>query len=164
MSSAAEVNFLLSSGDSRDSRDSFLGGSVSDAPALFFPITVKPLSFVFAPSVGNLMMIKLSYSLKPLSWLDRFALGERLQTSLNFSVFSRYAGGPVSVSLPNTESEAAYLGSEAGLVLSFRPFSDFGVSLTGGIFFPNGAAGGPYDSSGASGNVSKVEISGSFSF
>ena len=164
MSSAAELKFLLSTGDSWESRSSFYGGSRSASPALFFPATAKPLSFVLAPSLGNLMMVRFSYSLKPLSWIEGFPLGERFQTSVNFSVFSKYTDGPVSVSVPNSESDAAYLGSEAGLAVSFRPFSDFGVSLTGGIFFPNGADGGPYDAQGAPETISKVEISGSFSF
>jgi YD repeat-containing protein len=164
MSSAAELKFLLSTGDSSDIRESFYEGSNGENPALFVPITTKPLSFVFAPSLGNLMVVELSYSLKPLSWLEGVTIGKHLQTAIKFASFLRYADGPVSVSVPNTESADAYLGSEAGLAVSFRPFSDLGISLTGGLFFPNEAAGGPYDAPGASGAVTKVEISASFSF
>jgi len=110
------------------------------------------------------MMAGASYSLKPLSWLEGFALGEALQTSIKYAAFFRYADGPVSVSLPNPASENNYIGSEVDLGIAFRPFSDLGVSLAGGIFLPNAAAGGPFDAQGATGVVTKWELSASFSF
>ena len=164
MSSAAELRFLLSTGDGWDARSSFYEDSRTANPALFTPITAKPLSFVLAPSLGNLMVVGASYSLKPLSWLEDFNLSDQLQTSISLLLFSRYKNGPASVSVRNTDSEKAYLGSEVNMAISFRPFSDLGVSLTGGFFVPNASAGGPYDAPGAPGTVTKVELSASFSF
>ncbi|MBN1686118.1 MAG: hypothetical protein JW852_05660 [Spirochaetales bacterium] len=164
MSSAAEVKVLLSTGDGSEARTSFYEDSRTATPALFIPITAKPLSFVLAPSLGNLVTAGASYSLKPLSWLESFTFGDKLQASVNFSSFWKYKNGPVSFSVPNTASEKAYIGTEADIALSFRPFSDLGVSLTGGLFIPNGASGGPYDAVGATGTVTKLELSASFSF
>jgi hypothetical protein len=168
LSSAAGLNFLLSTGDAWDERSSFYEDSITGKPALFVPVTAKPLSFVLAPSLGNIVVVGGSYSLKPFSFLKGVPFGEGLQTAIRFGVFSSYKNGPVSVSVPNTESEKKYLGSEVDLAVSFRPFSDLGVSLTGGIFMPNASADGPYDASSAggsaSGTITKVEISASFSF
>lgn len=160
MASAIELKFVLSTGDSWEDRGSYYEDSKGAAPALFVPITAKPLSFVLAPSLGNIMAAGLSYSLKPLIWMG--GLGEWLQASVKFHSFFRYTDGPVSVSIPNTDSDQPYLGSEAGLAVSFRPFSDLGVSATGGLFFPNDTAGGPYE--GSSGATTKVELSATFSF
>lgn len=164
MSSAAGLNFVLSSGDSWDERNSFYEDSVTDTPALFVPITAKPLSFVLGPSVGNIIFIGGSYSLKPLSFMEGSILAEKLQTAIKFGVFSRYANGPVSVSVPNTDSDKNYLGSEVDLSVSFRPFSDLGFSFNAGVFLPNAGDGGPFDAAGSSSTVTKMEISASFSF
>jgi len=39
----------------------------------------------------------------------------------------------------DSASTALYLGTEADLRVNFRPLSDLGLSLTGGMFFPGAA-------------------------
>mgnify|MGYP006303492061 CR=1 FL=1 len=143
---------------------SFYEDSRTETPSLFIPVTAKPLTFVLAPTLGNMMVIGASYSLKPLSFMEGSVFADNLQAAIKLGVIARHKSGPASVSVPNTDSDKNYLGSEVDVSLSFRPFSDLGVSLTGGVFLPNMSDGGPYDAPNASGAVTKVEISASFSF
>jgi hypothetical protein len=164
LSSAAGLDFVLSTGDTWDDRASFYEDSISESPSLFIPVTAKPLTVVLAPTLGNIMVVGASYSLKPLSFMEGSVFADNVQTAIKFGVIARHKSGPVSVSVPNTDSDKNYLGSEVDISVSFRPFSDLGVSLTGGVFLPNASDGGPYDAPNASGAVTKAEISASFSF
>jgi hypothetical protein len=51
--------------------------------------------------------------------------------------FLRSTTGAISEGSVNATSDQLYLGSEADLRINYRPFSDLGLSLTGGFFFPN---------------------------
>ncbi|MBT3273617.1 MAG: hypothetical protein HN368_10700 [Spirochaetales bacterium] len=163
LSSAVEVKGIVSTGDDWTDRDSFYEGSTSLTPALFMPVTAKPMSFVFGPSLGNLIAIRASYSLKPLSWIPG-TLTDQFQAHIKYDAFLRFIDGPISVRIPNTVSDDMYLGSEVSLTLGFRPFSDLGVSLQTGVFLPNAVSDGPFDTDGSRDARVKIELSGSFSF
>ena len=163
LSTVAGLNFIMSSGDEWSERASYTEGSTSSSSMLFIPVTAKPLATVFTPSLGNIMAITASYSLKPLGWLG-LPIFDQLQTAIKGIMFVRYAAGPLSVAVPNSDSTDAYLGSEIDLQVSFRPFSDLGFSFSGGMFFPNAAAGGPFDTADTAGSQTKMQITASFSF
>lgn len=143
LGSVAGLRFMLSTGDSWAERTSANEGSLSATPGLFLPVTGRPLSAVFAPTLGNIAFVEASYSIRPLA-----AAGSELLANLQFGltglVFIRPVAGPISVTLPNTASTSAYLGSEFDLSVAFRPFSDLAVEASGGLFLPNSAAGGPF--------------------
>ena len=63
-----------------------------------------------------------------------------LQTELSYFGFFRSAGkGYVSSADVDAGANGSWLGSEVDLALRFRPFSDFGIGLSGGAFFANDA-------------------------
>ena len=163
LSTVANISFVLSTGDEWSERESYTESSVSSSSMLFLPITSKPLSIVFSPSLGNIMAASVSYSIRPFGFLRTSALGQ-LQTAAKALVFIRYAPGPLSVAVPNPDSTDAYLGSEIDLQISFRPFSDLGFSFAGGIFLPNAAADAPFETTDAAGTKIKLQLTGSFSF
>ena len=163
LSTVANISFVLSTGDEWSERESYNESSTASSSMLFLPVTSKPLSMVFAPSLGNIMAVTASYSVRPLGWLGSAVLGQ-LQTALKGITFIRFAPGPLSVAVPNPDSTDAYLGSEIDLQISFRPLSDLGFAFSGGIFFPNIAADGPFDAADAEPSEIKMQITGSFSF
>ena len=163
LSSVAGVSFVLSTGDTWAERESYTESGTASSSRLFLPITSKPLAMVFAPSLGNIMAATASYSLRPFGWLGSPAL-DQLQTALKGIAFIRYAPGPLSVAVPNPDSTDAYLGTELDLQISFRPLSDLGFTVAGGVFFPNTATDAPFDSTEVTGPELKIQATASFSF
>jgi len=136
LSSRAEIRGVFSSGDPDNS--TFLEGNTAGYSMMFVPISQEELSLVFAPRLGNLLLLEASYSLKP---------HESLQTLLKALVFIRPGAGAISEGGLAAAAGAAYLGAEIDVVLNFRPFSDLGLSLSVGGFLPSpeftGAAAQP---------------------
>jgi hypothetical protein len=99
------------------------------------PVTTSDSAFgaVFLPQLGNLILGGVSLAATPTIGSIRFDGLFKLLT------FFRPTSGPVSVSGIDPASTSSYLGSEADLSLSYRFFSDLGVSLTTGIFLPGTA-------------------------
>jgi hypothetical protein len=127
---------LYSSGDS--AQDYYHGGySGSGYSRHFIPLShAEQFGIVFSPSPGNLAVGELSYSVKPFAGTRSAGLNE-LQLKLRAMSFLRSTTGAISADGVNSASGEHYLGSEADLRISYRPFSDLGITLTGGAFFPN---------------------------
>jgi hypothetical protein len=105
--------------------------------SVFTPISRPILDNVFSPQLSNLVVLEASYSLKPLSGLGA-GLPQKLQTSLQADVYLRPTSGAISE--PEVPvGTGPYLGTETDLAVNFTPFSDFGTSLWGGLFFPGSA-------------------------
>ena len=160
LGSVAGLRFVLSTGDGWAERTSVNEGSLSATPGLFLPVTGRPLSGVFAPTLGNIALVEASYSIRPFAATGSDLLG-MLQIGATGLAFIRPVAGPVSVTLPNAASTSAYLGSEIDLSVAFRPFSDLGFDVSGGLFLPNSAAGGPFE--GGSVPWWRVDVSASLS-
>ncbi|MCD6396834.1 MAG: hypothetical protein J7L71_04800 [Spirochaetaceae bacterium] len=158
--SRISFRFLYSSGDS-DSKSSFLEGNASGNSNNFTPISGKTLSLIFSPTLGNIFLTQLSYSLKPFSNSKNKTLGN-IQFELTNINFFRSTTGLISESGINSASNALYLGTEIDGTVNYRPFSDLGVSLSTGVFIPNNGSDGAFN------NTKKVEYLGrlgiSFSF
>lgn len=131
---------LYSSGD--NDQDSFYGGydvNAGEISSHFIKLSASPPSgLVFSPEIGNISLGELLWSLRPFAETDLRSL-ERFQTSLSALVFFRNTGGAISKDGINYSSDESYLGSEVDLNLRFRPTSDLGLSLGGGVFIPNKA-------------------------
>lgn len=130
------IRGLYSSGD--NDQEKFYGGYNGGGTSHhFIGISSSPQSgLVFSPSIGNFSLLELNLSMKPLS-KSGSRVFEEFQTALTGLVFFRNTGGAISVSGINGASEENYLGSELDLTLNFRPLSDLGIGLSGGVFFPN---------------------------
>jgi hypothetical protein len=127
---------LYSSGD--PAQGSYYGGYTGgDASGHFIPLShAEHFGLVFSPSPGNIAVSELAYSVKPFSELRQGGLNN-LQIEFTVLSFLRSSTGAVSEGDINAASSQLYLGSEADLRISYRPFSDLGINLTGGLFFPN---------------------------
>lgn len=122
--SRVELRLLFASGDA-DFSYSVIEGNREGLATVFVPISQKDLALVFSPRLANLVLIETSYSIKPLS---------NLQTQLKGVVFLRPTAGPVSDL--RVDGNSNYLGSEIDAIAKYRPFSDLGLALSIGLFFP----------------------------
>jgi hypothetical protein len=129
LNSRVELRFLLATGDT-DYTVQFTEGNRDGLAATFVPITPAELALVFSPKAGNLALLSLSYSIKPI---------EILQTGLTAAVFVRPTLGLISDSQVDKTSDSRYLGSEIDATAKLRPWPDLGMALSLGIFLPGGA-------------------------
>ncbi len=134
--SRVELSGFYSSGDKEQT--SFYGGYTGEGTSShFIGLSSTPeLGTVFSPKVGNLNVLELSYSIRPLAETGIRTI-EKFQTGIDGLIFFRNTSGSISSGNTNPNSSEGYLGSEVDLTLNYRPFSDLGISLAGGLFFPN---------------------------
>jgi hypothetical protein len=136
-----------SSGDG-ESRSSWAEGSAFDQPQdyihLFKSLSSPPLGMVFKPQLGNLAWADIQWSGRPFGASRRSMLSE-LQASFRGLGFLRTRHGPISDARALAGSTNPYLGSEFNLGLSFRPLSDLGFGISGGMFLPAVFAGGAFE-------------------
>jgi len=140
--SRMSFRFLYSSGDS-DYTTSFTEGNTSGDSSNFVPISGKSTGLVFSPSLGNIFLTQLSYSLKPFSSMGNSVL-KNIQLELTDVNFFRSTTGLISESGIDPASDSLYLGTEIDGTVNFRPFSDLGVSLSTGVFIPNNGSDGAF--------------------
>ena len=87
----------------------------------FFTVSTPTLGLVFTPGIADLTRVAFDYSLRP--WGDRF---DPVVKNLQFSVGTK-------LFMPAGE----YTGSEVTGGVNFKPTSDFGASLKGGVYLPD---------------------------
>jgi hypothetical protein len=143
--SLVEVKGIIASGDADSG--SFLEGNTDQGSGLFVPVSQIADWLAFSPQLGNLLVFEASYSLKPFTG-SRVATLDKLQTLFKAVTFFRPTLGAISDSSLDPASTSLYLGTEAELIARYRPFSDLGLALSLGAFFPNpeaftAAASGP---------------------
>lgn len=159
LSVGLDVNYASGDGDF----SKFYGGNTGGDATAFIPVTQANLATVFAPQLSNIISGAFSVSLKPLSFSPDPNLSN-LQTAIAVVPFLRPTPGPVSVggvlNKVNDGNTQIYLGTEIDATVNYRPLSDVGAALTGGVFLPNAAA----FAAGAQGVQygAKVELSTSF--
>lgn len=131
-SSKAELRLLVSSGDVDFTTvpNGYYEGNTTERANVFVPISRQQLAVSFSPRLGNLVVLDAGYSLKP---------NKNLQTSLKGILFLRPTSGPI-MDARTVDSDSKYLGTELDGIVRFRPFSDFGASLSLGLFLPMGGA------------------------
>jgi hypothetical protein len=139
--SKIELNILFSSGDADYSF--FLEGNTDGRAGNFTVISQPTFGLVFSPQLGNVFLAELSYSFKPFA-RSQYPRMQNLQTMVNAYGFFRSTAGVISEGGIDPSSDSLYLGTEVDAILNFRPFSDLGISLAGGIFFPNNGSGGAF--------------------
>lgn len=158
LSSVVSLGTTFSSGDS--DYTTFTEGNTDGPATQFLAITPGGSGLVYGLEPGNSTVTELSYSIKPLAGVGVDALSS-LQTEVSYYSFFRSVGeGPVSVSDVDPEEDGAYLGSEIDLALRLRPFSDFGIGVSGGMFFANSAV--TYDDANSSDWIVRLNASLSF--
>ena len=128
-------HLLFSSGDAE--QGTYYGGySGADSSNHFIPISSRDqFGVVFSPDPGNITVGSASYSIKP---INRSSAGPgELQIELTALTFFRNSTGAISEPGVSVASDEYYLGSEADVRFNYRPFSDLGIELSGGLFMPN---------------------------
>lgn len=128
----ATFTFGISSGDSDINYTDYgktqpAGSSVS----LYSPMVSGGPGVIYDINNQNLTYFKLTGSVSPL---------KNLQTQLGSTVFLRTVKGATSsvASGSGSFSGGNYMGTEISVTANYRPFSDLGVSFSGGGFFPDG--------------------------
>jgi len=131
-----QIRGLYSSGD--NDLNFFYGGySGSGISSHFITLSASPqFGIVFSPQIGNMSLGEISFSMRPFSKTNSRIL-EKFQTTLAALTFFRNTGGAISEAGIDLTSDESYLGSEIDLSLQFRPLSDVGITLAGGLFLPN---------------------------
>ena len=133
-------NVLVGTGDS--DATSVIEGNEKGASTLFVPIAGTTTGQVLGAGLGNNVSVHAFYSIKPFVDSSTREIQE-LQFGLDAYTFIRLVEGPVPADGVRAGGSGNYLGSEIDASVNYRPFSDLGISLLGGIFFPNGADDGP---------------------
>lgn len=134
------LNVLFGTGD--EDATSTIEGNEEGASTLFVPITGTTVGQVLGAGLGNTVSVHAFYSIKPFADSPTREIRE-LQFGLDAFTFLRLVEGPVPADGVRASGSGNYLGSEIDASVNYRPFSDLGISLTGGIFLPNGADDGP---------------------
>ena len=120
-----DVNGLMGSASvyyfSEELLYSRISAGVLGADEDFFPVSTPTLGLVFTPGIANLTRIAFDYSLRP--WGDEF---DPVVKNLRFSVGSKIF-----------MFDGEYIGTEYEGGIRFKPTSDFGASLTGGLYQPD---------------------------
>jgi hypothetical protein len=128
LNSAFGARFIFASGDADAAAAT--EGNTSGESNQFAPLTPVALGTVFAPKLSNLIFAELSGSLKPLE-------GTPLQAGAKLQGFFRPTLGAVGAAGINPSSSSNFLGLELDIYGAYRILSDLGVSLNGGLFFPD---------------------------
>lgn len=123
------AGFLFAGGD-KDAK-TYLEGNGEGSYTAFLPLSGRSNGLAFAPKSSNLLLVELSYSMKPL---------DTLQTSVGLVPYFKPAAGAMSEPTVDPEGSAGYLGTELSGSVNYRPFSDLGLGLSAGLFLPNGKA------------------------
>ena len=111
---------------------------------MYKSLSSPPLGMVFDPKLGNLAWVDLQWSGRPLG-ASRKSFFSEMQASIRGLGFLRPRHGPISDVRAATASENPYLGAEVNIGLTFRPLSDLGFGLSGGVFMPAVFAGGAFE-------------------
>jgi hypothetical protein len=135
LSSVLSFRATYASGDG--DYETFVEGNTDGLALAFVPVSKSSPGLAFAPQYGNIIVGELSYALRPLSSLG--GLAAEIQTIAKALLYARPTEGPVSTGAIDPTKDDRYLGSELDLAVNFRPFSDLGVALSTGVFFPGGA-------------------------
>lgn len=132
MAPYVSFDFGISSGDS-DLVSTTLGvtqsDDVTDGVSLYSPLVTGGPGVIYSVNNQNLTYFKLQGSVSPL---------KDLQTQLGTVLYFRTVEGVTSDSDVNADADGHYMGTEVSVTANYRPFSDLGVAVTGGVFFPDG--------------------------
>lgn len=138
LSSRASLFGRLGTGD--DDYTSYTEGNSDGKATHFTPITAIAAGALFGIEPGNSAHVGVSYSVRPFAASPRGWL-KRLQGEFTaYSFFRTVGSGVTSVSAVDSGTDEAYLGSEFDFALRARPYSDFGIGLTTGLFVANSDA------------------------
>lgn len=155
----AELGVVGATGD--ESVESYLERDSGETLTQFVPLRSFGVGEVLAPDLANLVVPRLQLEVKPF-----VNAGSGVARNVGVSVagygYFRPTAGATSVSPGTPDSDTAYIGSETDLRVSFRPTSDVGLSLYGGLFFPNSASEAPLGSDAESAWEAGAQLSVSF--
>ena len=133
------ASFLYASGD--DDTISIYNGNTKDDNTQFMPVSESKTGVIFSPILSNLMKVGLEYSLKPFS--SSTGIMKDFQAGISGALYFAASKGAVCEPRVSGTSTEKYLGTEALIILNYRPFSDFGITAAGGAFLPNTSSEGP---------------------
>ncbi len=148
--SAFNARFVYASGDKNNSN--VIEGNTTEKAKQFTPITGSSFGLVCSPLLSNLIVAELGGSLKPIE-------GESLQTGAKLFGFFRPTSGPLSLAGLKPGSDSSFLGFELDFYGNYRIFSDLGVSLNTGFFFPNSSSRGAFDKKAAGSVQYSIQLS-----
>lgn len=141
---------FFSSGDSGNNRTSHNIGSAAEDGIKpysnqFISLSSSSYGKVFLPQAGNLLFAGMNFQLRPFPASPKLP-AKGLAIGLQGLAFFRPWIGPVSAA-GASESNGRYLGTEVSGDIQWRPLSDLGLSLSGGVFIPANYAGGIFENS-----------------
>jgi len=135
----------------------------------FRPITQPTLGLAFSPPLANLLYADFGYSFRPFAGNPSTTLAN-IEPLVEALVFFRdplpLLLGGTAASFPNVVltdmnpgSNALYLGTEIDAGVAARLLSDFGATVTGGVFVPSTGPSAAFTSNRGLGYVLKIDIS-----
>lgn len=155
----AELGVVGATGD--DDVSSYVARDSGDKLNQFVPLRSFGVGEVLSPDLSNLIAPRLLLEAKPFA-NSSSRMARNLGLSLAGYGYFRPSSGATSVSPATPGSDTAFIGSEADLKVSFRPTSDVGLSVYGGLFMPNTASESPLGSDADRAWEAGAELSVSF--
>ncbi len=134
-SSRLSGGVTLSSGDTDFS--GFVEGNTNGDANQFIPVNPGSTGAVFGLQAGNSTITEISFASQPFVG-NPIPLLDKFQGVVSMYQFYRSAGeGPVSSSDVDAATSGSYLGTEVDFSARFRPFSDLGLGVSGGLLMKN---------------------------
>lgn len=126
------MDFYYSSGDSWDRTD-HRGSLMEENKTVisqYTPFSMENKGYVFSVGTGNLFYGDIAFSVTPFR-------GFSVQLA-SLTLFRSVDGPVAALSVSEDDSASSlYLGEELTLAMNFRPLSDVGFQIKGGVFLPN---------------------------
>lgn len=133
MTPFVSFDFGISSGDSNlisaDLAVADQPDEINNGVTIYTPISTGGPGSIYSINYQNLTYFKVKGSITPL---------DKLQTEIGTVLYFRTVEGPTSDNTLNNEEKGNYLGVEFNMGVNYRPLSDLGISLNGGLFIPDG--------------------------
>lgn len=132
MAPTVKAGALYSTGDPWSQRSDWEGTQYGSGGSLnqYTAFTTRTAGYVFASRVGNLSYAHLGGSIRPAGIVS---------VGLDNYTFFRSVDGPVNeIPVDASSGSDLYLGNEIILTVDFRPLSDLGLKINGGLFLANG--------------------------
>ena len=155
----AQIGVVGATGD--ENVDSYLRRDSGESLNQFVPLRSFGVGEVLSPDLSNLVVPRLELEVKPFANAGTEVL-RNIGISLGGYGYFRPTAGATSVSPGTPDSDTTYIGSETDLRVSFRPTSDVGLSVYGGLFLPNTASEAPLGSDADTAWEAGAELSVSF--
>jgi hypothetical protein len=128
----------------------------------FYTVSEQDATIVADIPLRNVVYGELTYGLRPFGTAESRSFRD-IQTSLTSRLLFRVnTDQPVDAFGASVSKDGAYIGTDLSLRVGWRIFSDVGMSVTGGAFFPGTGSSGAFSDERKPEYLVRAQVSASF--